>query len=110
MTTVSRRSRDPSWARRSSPRSCPYRPRRCVSPASTPSAASTEVPLDTVLAAMVGVHVVIGIGEAVITAATIGSVLAVRPDLVYGARSLLPRPSLRAGVVSPAYAGRKVRP
>ena len=50
----------------------------------------TEVPLDTVLAAMVGVHVVIGIGEAVITAATIGSVLAVRPDLVYGARSLLP--------------------
>ena len=38
---------------------------------------------------MVGVHVLIGIGEAVITALTVGSVVAVRPDLVYGARSVL---------------------
>jgi hypothetical protein len=38
---------------------------------------------------MVGVHVLIGIGEALITAATVASVLAVRPDLVYGARGLV---------------------
>ena len=38
--------------------------------------------------AMVGVHVLIGIGEALITALTVSSVLAVRPDLVYGARGL----------------------
>ena len=37
---------------------------------------------------MVGVHVLIGIGEGVITALTVGAVLAVRPDLVYGARDL----------------------
>jgi cobalamin biosynthesis protein CbiM len=39
----------------------------------------------TVLAAMVGVHTLIGIGEGVITALTVGVVLGVRPDLVYGA-------------------------
>jgi cobalt/nickel transport system permease protein len=43
-----------------------------------------------VLAAMVGVHVLIGIGEALITALTVSAVLAVRPDLVYGARDLVP--------------------
>ncbi|MFI6602738.1 energy-coupling factor ABC transporter permease [Nonomuraea sp. NPDC050536] len=41
-----------------------------------------------VAAAMGGVHVLIGIGEAIITALTVGAVLAVRPDLVYGARGL----------------------
>ncbi|MEU4696846.1 energy-coupling factor ABC transporter permease [Nonomuraea dietziae] len=41
-----------------------------------------------VAAAMGGVHVLIGIGEALITTATVGAVLAVRPDLVYGARGL----------------------
>ncbi len=35
---------------------------------------------------MFGVHVVIGIGEALITALTVGSVLTVRPDLVHAAR------------------------
>jgi cobalt/nickel transport system permease protein len=44
-----------------------------------------------VFGAMVGVHVLIGIGEAVITAMTLGAVLAARPDLVYGAQDLLPR-------------------
>lgn len=48
-----------------------------------------EVPLGTVIGAMVGVHVLIGIGEALITAMTVSSVLAVRPDLVYGARGLV---------------------
>ena len=45
----------------------------------------------TVLAAMVGVHTLIGIGEGIITALTVGAVLAVRPDLVYGARDLAAR-------------------
>lgn len=62
----------------------------------------TDVPLGEVAAAMVGVHLLIGIGEALITAATVGSVLAVRPDLVYGARGLLPSPTLRTGTVSTA--------
>ena len=39
-------------------------------------------------AAMVGVHVLIGIGEGVITAMTVGAVMATRPDLVHGARTL----------------------
>jgi cobalt/nickel transport system permease protein len=51
---------------------------------------TTDVSLRTVLAAMVGVHTLIGIGEGVITALTVGAVMAVRPDLVYGARDLLP--------------------
>jgi cobalt/nickel transport system permease protein len=42
----------------------------------------------TVLAAMVGVHTLIGIGEGVITALTVGVVLGVRPDLVDGASDL----------------------
>jgi cobalt/nickel transport system permease protein len=40
----------------------------------------------TVAAAMVGVHVLIGIGEGIITALVVGSVMATRPDLVAGAR------------------------
>lgn len=49
---------------------------------------TADVPLGKVFAAMVGVHVLIGIGEAAITALTVGAVIAVRPDLVYGARGL----------------------
>ncbi|MFD8014738.1 energy-coupling factor ABC transporter permease [Streptomyces sp. NPDC058955] len=49
---------------------------------------TTEVPIGKVLTAMLGVHVLIGIGEAVITMLTVGAVLAVRPDLVHGARGL----------------------
>ncbi|GAA3098772.1 energy-coupling factor ABC transporter permease [Streptomyces goshikiensis] len=49
---------------------------------------TTDVPVGKVFTAMVGVHVLIGIGEAAITAATVGAVLAVRPDLVHGARGL----------------------
>ncbi|MCA6093909.1 energy-coupling factor ABC transporter permease [Streptomyces sp. SCA3-4] len=49
---------------------------------------TTDVPLGKVFTAMVGVHVLIGVGEAVITALTVGAVIAVRPDLVYGARGL----------------------
>jgi cobalt/nickel transport system permease protein len=49
----------------------------------------------TVLLAMVGTHVLIGLGEALITMLTVGAVLAVRPDLVLGVRDLLPKPELR---------------
>jgi cobalt/nickel transport system permease protein len=55
---------------------------------------TSDVSLGAVASAMIGVHVLIGIGEGVITALTIGSVLAVRPDLVYGARGLLPAQQL----------------
>lgn len=41
-----------------------------------------------VAGAMIGVHVLIGIGEGVITALAVGSVMAMRPDLVHGARGL----------------------
>ena len=46
----------------------------------------------TVLAAMLGVHTLIGIGEGIITAMAVSSVLAVRPDLVHGAAHLLVAP------------------
>ncbi|MFE8017043.1 energy-coupling factor ABC transporter permease [Streptomyces antibioticus] len=56
---------------------------------------TTDIPIGKVATAMVGVHVLIGIGEAVITALTVGAVIAVRPDLVHGARGLTPRLQLR---------------
>ncbi|MFC8221688.1 energy-coupling factor ABC transporter permease [Streptomyces sp. NPDC057362] len=56
---------------------------------------TTDVAIGKVATAMVGVHVLIGIGEAVITALTVGAVIAVRPDLVYGARGLQQRLKLR---------------
>lgn len=58
---------------------------------------TTDVPVGKVLTAMVGVHVLIGIGEAVITALTVSAVLAVRPDLVHGARGLAAPLKLRVG-------------
>lgn len=50
--------------------------------------ASAPVSFDDVFFAMVGVHVLIGIGEAVISGPAIGAVLGSRPDLVYGASDL----------------------
>ncbi|MGH3371266.1 MAG: energy-coupling factor ABC transporter permease, partial [Nocardioidaceae bacterium] len=44
--------------------------------------------------AMLGWHTLIGIGEAVITGLVVGSVVAVRPDLVHGARPVLRRRTL----------------
>ena len=55
-----------------------------------------DVSLRAVFAAMVGVHALIGVGEAVITGLTVGAVVAVRPDLVYGARDLVPRLEIRS--------------
>ncbi|MGY1808415.1 energy-coupling factor ABC transporter permease [Blastococcus sp. SYSU D00669] len=50
--------------------------------------AVADVPLGAVTATMLGVHLLIGLGEAAITVAVLGAVLAVRPDLVHGARHL----------------------
>jgi cobalt/nickel transport system permease protein len=47
-------------------------------------AVSGTVPLGTVLPAMLGVHAVIAVGEAVITVAAVSAVLATRPDLIHG--------------------------
>ncbi|MFE6398847.1 energy-coupling factor ABC transporter permease [Streptomyces alboflavus] len=58
---------------------------------------TTDVPLGKVATAMIGVHVLIGIGEAAITALTVGAVIAVRPDLVHGARGLTAPLKLRVG-------------
>ena len=49
---------------------------------------SVDMPLGTVASAMTGVHLLIGLGEAAITVAIVGAVLAVRPDLVHGARRI----------------------
>jgi len=51
-------------------------------------AISGTVPLGTVLPAMVGVHLLIGAGEAVITVAAVSAVLSTRPDVV---RALQPK-------------------
>ena len=50
---------------------------------------TAPVAFDKVLTAMVAWHLVIGVGEALITGLVVGSVVAVRPDLVHGARSAL---------------------
>jgi cobalt/nickel transport system permease protein len=47
------------------------------------------VPLDAVVTAMLGWHVLIGVGEALITGVVVSSVIAARPDLVHGARRAL---------------------
>jgi cobalt/nickel transport system permease protein len=62
-----------------------------------------DVSLRAVFAAMVGVHALIGIGEAVITALAVSAVIAVRPDLVYGGRDLQPQLEMRT--TAPAAGG-----
>lgn len=47
------------------------------------------IPLGSLALAMLGWHLLIGIGEAVITGLAVSAVLAVRPDLVHGARRVL---------------------
>lgn len=53
-----------------------------------------QLPIGAVLTAMVTWHAVIGIGEALITTLVVASVLAVRPDLVAGARGAIERKPL----------------
>ena len=55
---------------------------------------TADLSLDHLATAMVGVHVLIGIGEGVITALAVGSIVAVRPDLVHGARPVLEKREL----------------
>jgi cobalt/nickel transport system permease protein len=55
---------------------------------------TADIPLDTLMTAMFGVHTLIGIGEGVITGLAVGAIVAVRPDLVYGARPVLARREL----------------
>lgn len=57
---------------------------------------NADINLSTVFGAMVGVHALIGVGEGLITAATIGLVLGVRPDLVYGAGDITTHLELRS--------------
>ncbi|MEV1117274.1 energy-coupling factor ABC transporter permease [Actinosynnema sp. NPDC049800] len=54
------------------------------------------VAFGTVAAAVLGVHVLIGIGEGVITAVTVTAVAAARPDLVYLLRGVPQKLELRA--------------
>ncbi|MFE2186327.1 energy-coupling factor ABC transporter permease [Streptomyces sp. NPDC059455] len=71
---------------------------------------TADVAIGKVFAAMVGVHVLIGIGEAAITALTVGAVVAVRPDLVYGARGVTARPlEIRSSPLAPAAPGTVAR-
>jgi cobalt/nickel transport system permease protein len=55
---------------------------------------TAPVPLDGLATAMLGWHTLIGLGEAVITGLVVASVIALRPDLVYGARAALRRREL----------------
>lgn len=57
-------------------------------------------PVTTVAGAMLGVHALVGVGEAVITTATVGAVLATRPDLVHGAGSLARQVALDGAVAT----------
>jgi cobalt/nickel transport system permease protein len=56
---------------------------------------AADLPLRALTATMVGWHVLIGLGEAVITALMVGAVVAVRPDLVHTARDRRPVLELR---------------
>lgn len=47
---------------------------------------TTPIDVGTLITVMVSWHVVIGLGEALITGLVVASVVGVRPDLVYGAR------------------------
>lgn len=63
---------------------------------------AAPVPLGTLVAAMVGWHLVIGLGEAVITFLAVASLMASRPDLVRGARHLSPDEDLEIRTAVPA--------
>ena len=61
---------------------------------------AAPIPIDTLLTAMVGVHVLIGLGEAAITYLVVASIVSVRPDLVRGARRVLAVRELETRVVT----------
>jgi cobalt/nickel transport system permease protein len=59
------------------------------------------VSVASVATAMLGVHALIGIGEGIITMLAVGSVMAMRPDLVYGARGIK-QPAAEPWTLQPA--------
>lgn len=67
-----------------------------------------EAPVEVskVFTAMAGWHTLIGVGEAIITGLVVGSIVSVRPDLVYGARKYIASPALDIRNVTPAGADR----
>jgi cobalt/nickel transport system permease protein len=67
-------------------------------------ALSGTVPLATTLPAMLGVHAVIGAGEAAITFAAVSAVLAARPDLIAAGRFEAPHAPPRARAAEPGVA------
>ncbi len=56
--------------------------------------------LGTVFTLMLGLHVLVGIGEGIITAATVGAVATARPDLVYLLRRARPGLDVRSARVA----------
>lgn len=70
---------------------------------------TAPVPLDGLLSAMVGWHLVIGVGEALITGLVVASVMAARPDLVFGARRVLTTQTLQIRNVAGAAATKEAR-
>lgn len=62
---------------------------------------AVDIPLGTLTTAMISVHILIGIGEGIITFLAIGSIIAVRPDLVYGARGVLAKRPLEIRTATP---------
>lgn len=54
---------------------------------------------------MAGTHLLIGVGEGLITATTVATVARVRPDLVYALRGLRPAPAAAVEVSAPATGG-----
>ena len=63
-----------------------------------------DLSLRTVAGAMIGVHLLIGLGEGLITALTVGLVMSSRPDLVHGARDLRRTERARALAADPPAA------
>jgi cobalt/nickel transport system permease protein len=60
---------------------------------------TTRLPILGIAGTMAGFHVLIGIGEGLITAITVGTVAKVRPDLVYALRgSARQQLDIRSGV------------
>lgn len=65
---------------------------------------AVPIPLPRLAAAMIGWHVVIGVGEAAITAAVLAAVVATRPDLVHVVRD---SDASGARAAAPARVGRR---
>jgi len=59
--------------------------------------AESTIPVSTVFTAMLSTHLLIGIGEALITAFTLSAVLATRSDLVFGWKKIAPKLEIKKG-------------